>query len=71
MSADMQLNDVDRSTVCWDKATAYCNTRIAALQREIEGDKTLEQTAKLRGRIAELRSFMRAGEPPREVTGDA
>lgn len=67
----MHLNDHDRSSVVWEKMQTYCADRIATLQRENEGNLTAEQTAKIRGRIAEIRSFMRAGEPPREdVTGD-
>lgn len=67
MSASMNLNDHQRSSDVWGLMKEYCDQRIGELQRENEGDRTPEQTAKIRGRIAEVRRFLRAGEPAREV----
>lgn len=63
----MKLTDTDRNSSTWAAVKEYAAVRITELQRDLEADRTPEQTAKLRGRIAEIRSFLRAGEPAREV----
>lgn len=66
MSA-INFTDTDRNSGTWTAVKEYAQVRITELQRDLEADRPPEQTAKLRGRIAEIRSFLRAGEPAREV----
>lgn len=63
----MNFTDTDRNSGTWAAVKDYAAVRITELQRDLEADRTPEQTAKLRGRIAEIRSFLRAGEPARDV----
>lgn len=64
----MDFTDLDRNSATWDRVVAYAGVRIVTLQRELEADKDPVATAKLRGRLAEIRKFLRAGEEPaREV----
>ena len=63
----MDFTDLDRNSATWERVVTYANARIATLQRELEADKDPVATAQVRGRLAEIRKFLRAGEPAREV----
>ena len=63
----MDFTDLDRNSATWAKVQTYAVERIVTLQRELEADKDPAATAKVRGRLAEIRRFLRAGEPAREV----
>lgn len=67
----MQLSDHDIGSGLWLKLVEWQQARLARLRCELEQDKDLVATAKLRGRIAEINVFLRAGEPAREVVVDA
>ena len=72
MTTGIGLNTVQRSSDVWLLVTKYCEERMAQLRRENDGDLDERRTAKIRGRIAEIQKFLRAGEEPtRDVVANA
>ncbi len=69
MTTDIGLNQRQRSSDVWLLVTKYCEARLEQLRRENDGDLDERRTAKLRGRIAEVQKFMRAGEEPTREAG--
>jgi hypothetical protein len=66
------LNERQRGSDTWLLVTKYCEDRLAELRRQNDGDLDERRTARLRGRIAEIQKFLRAGEDPtRDVVADA
>jgi hypothetical protein len=66
------LNSHQRSSDTWLAVTKYCETRLEELRRENDKDHDPVRTAKIRGRIAEVQKFLRAGEEPtRDVVANA
>ena len=51
----MTLDYNDRTSQTWVKLTAHWTKRIDELRLQLEGDRCDIDTAKLRGRIAEIR----------------
>ena len=51
----MTLDYNDRTSQTWVKLTAHWTKRIDELRLQLEGDRSDIDTAKLRGRIAEIR----------------
>ena len=51
----LDLTDADMHSSLWLKLVNHWETRIDYLRKMNESDKTETETAKLRGRIAELR----------------
>lgn len=60
----MGLNDHQRSSDVWQLVTTYCEARLAELRAQNDTTRSPEATEKLRGRIAEIKQFQRAGQPP-------
>lgn len=58
------LDETDRGSATWMKVKAYTESRITSLQKELESDFDEQKTAKLRGRIVELRKLLTQGESP-------
>ncbi len=46
----------DKNSPLWRKLVSHWESRIEALQRQNEGDQPESSTAKLRGRVAEIRA---------------
>jgi len=67
----MELNEHEIGTSLWHKLQEWQVSRLERYRRELEQDKDELTTAKLRGRIDELKVFLRAGEPSREIVVDA
>ena len=67
----MRLTEHDTGTELWAKLVNWQIERGEKLRRELEQDKDPIATAKLRGRIDEIKVFLRAGEPAREIVVDA
>lgn len=61
-----KLSNVDRGAGVWLQLMKHFESRIRELQAKLEGDQTPEDTAKTRGRIAELRTLQKLNEdlPP-------
>ena len=53
----------DFNTLTWRRLKEYCNARIEALHLQLECDLTPEATAKLRGRIMELKLILTLDQP--------
>lgn len=66
------LTDHERNTPLWLKLEEHYVARLAQLR--MDNDNTSRgktKTAQLRGRIEEVKAFLRAGQPAREVVADA
>jgi hypothetical protein len=55
MSERIEITDSDKLNPLWPKMLSLFEQRIEKLRRDNDGDRTEIETAKLRGRIAELR----------------
>lgn len=62
MSAELDFSDADRNTAAWLKIHAYLLARLDEHRRMNDNEQTPERTAALRGRIAELKVLLAAGE---------
>ena len=49
------VTELERQSALWLKLKAHVEKRIASLRARNDNDKNAEETAKLRGRIAELK----------------
>jgi len=67
----MKLENVDINSSTWIKIKDHLNERLNALRLQNDGDKTPDETSKLRGRIAELKMFLAIGEPVQYPDQDA
>jgi hypothetical protein len=56
IAADFQPSDFDSPV--WAKVRDYCRLRIDSLRAQNDGDLSEAETAKLRGRIAELNAVL-------------
>ena len=65
------LNTSELGTPVWNKIEVYMCARLCALGLELENDKDIVQTAKIRGRIAEIKGFLRVMKITRESVVDA
>jgi len=51
----------DRTSAVWQKLKPYLEKRLETLRRKNDSDKSQEQTAKLRGQIAEVNHLLSLG----------
>lgn len=51
------LTDYERTTPIWVKLNAHMKQRLEYLRAQLEADKSETDTARLRGRIAELKAI--------------
>lgn len=63
---EIELTDADRASPLWDKLMRRTKIRIDRAHLDNERTLSPEQTAKVRGRLEELRAFERlnTNEPP-------
>lgn len=52
------LTNADVHTAIWKRLEAHLTERLASLRTRNDGNLTQEETAKLRGRIAEIKAFL-------------
>ncbi|OGT57521.1 MAG: hypothetical protein A3E01_08255 [Gammaproteobacteria bacterium RIFCSPHIGHO2_12_FULL_63_22] len=64
------LNDQDLQTAVWKKITAHLEQRIQALRERNDKELDDTKTAKLRGRIAEVKELMALDQPAPSVDAD-
>lgn len=57
------LNPIDVQSACWQTLKKHIEQKIEKYRDANDRDQTPEKTAKLRGRIAELKSLLIAVEP--------
>ena len=65
----MVLDAVDRQKAVWLKLRAHLVDRLTTLRASNDGDKSPIETAKLRGRIAELKLLLSEDDEPIDVRG--
>lgn len=58
MTDRIELTDSEKSSAAWGKVHAYLAQRLEALRVANDRDMTEQETAKQRGRIAEVRALM-------------
>jgi hypothetical protein len=59
----MKLTPIELQSAVWLKLQAHLNDRLQALRCQNDGDLTMEQTIKLRGRAAQLKELLALGQP--------
>lgn len=57
------LTESDIQTLLWKKLEQHLTERLQALRARNDGNLTLEDTAKLRGRIAEVKATLDLAKP--------
>lgn len=48
----------ERNSALWQRLIKHCNQRLEDLRLQNDGDRDDQQTAKLRGRIAEVKAII-------------
>lgn len=56
-----ELTAADKQSALWRDLEAHMTERLSALRLLNDGDKTPDETAKLRGQIAEVKAFLSLG----------
>lgn len=64
----MKLNPTERDSALWTKISAELEERLQTLREQNDGDKTPEDTAKLRGRISEVKTMLDWAVPDIQIT---
>lgn len=59
----MKLNSVERQSALWRKLEQHFNERLATMRQKNDGNLDPLETAKVRGRITELKDLIALGEP--------
>lgn len=59
----MLLTESDIQTLVWKKLEQYLNARLETLRARNDGNLTSDETAKLRGRIAEVKATLDLAKP--------
>lgn len=59
---ELSLTDHDRRSATWIKIKAVLEARIDLYRRQNDNELTPERTAALRGKLAELKHLLAAGE---------
>lgn len=63
----MMLDAVDRQSLTWTKLREHYESRLNTLRRQNDGDLDERQTAKLRGRIAEVKAMIALGDEAQKI----
>lgn len=58
----IRLTPAERANPLWAKLSAALESRLHSARQTNDGNLTMEETFRLRGRIAELKAFLRMGE---------
>lgn len=64
MTTKLLLNAAEKQTALWVKIKAHLESRLEICRKQNDGDADAVQTAKMRGRILELKSFLALENPP-------
>lgn len=64
------LTKIERQGTVWLKLKAHLNKRLEAARIKNDGDLTDKQTARLRGRIDELKNLLDLGEDKPQIPVD-
>lgn len=64
MSNKLLLNAAEKQTALWAKIKAHLEAKLETCRKQNDGDADAVQTAKMRGRILEIKSFLALENPP-------
>lgn len=67
----MTLEPHETRSALWQRLHAHLTERLDALRRSNDGDMSMEETQRLRGRIAQLKEILALGREPVQVGLDA
>lgn len=59
----MKLNAVEKQSALWRKLEQHLTERLATMRQKNDGNLDPLETAKVRGRITELKDLIALGEP--------
>jgi hypothetical protein len=68
MSDKLILNEAEAQTQLWQKIKAHFESRLEGCRRKNDNDADPIETAKMRGRILEIKSFLALDKPPPSIT---
>jgi ribosomal protein L29 len=54
----VKLNEIEKTSGLWKKIDDELNSRLASLREQNDGERTQDETAKIRGRIAEIKTIL-------------
>jgi hypothetical protein len=54
----MKLDDTQKNSGLWKEIEAELNTRLQSLREQNDSDRQHDESAKLRGRIAEIKAIL-------------
>ncbi len=57
----MTLSEYEKQSAVWVKVSKYLTERLDTLRLQNDGDRTSIETARLRGRIAEIKTLLDIG----------
>ena len=66
----MKLSEGERMSALWRKLEQHLTDRLATLRARNDGNLPPDETAKVRGQIAEVKSFLDIGNPQVIVTDE-
>ncbi|HYN54395.1 MAG TPA: hypothetical protein VES38_06795 [Methylotenera sp.] len=61
------LNSAEAQTALWIKIKAHLESRLDLCRLQNDGDSDAVHTAKMRGRILEIKSFLALDKPPPSI----
>lgn len=67
----MKLEPHEMQSALWQKLHAHMAERLDALRRSNDGDLSIEETQRLRGRIAQLKEILALAREPVQLGMDA
>jgi len=67
----MKLTELERQSAVWVKLEEYLNKKLVDLRKQNDGDMSLEATARLRGRIAQVKFILSLGETSEAMQPEA
>jgi len=65
------ITAMERNSAVWQKLKPYLETRLETLRRQNDGQLTPDQTAKVRGRIAEVKGLLSLGTDKPQVADES
>lgn len=68
--SDFRLTDIDRNTPLWLALRAYLERRLESQRAKNDTDLSPDETAKVRGRIAEIKALLALENPRPEIPAD-
>lgn len=67
MSDRLKLDGGDRANPLWPRIERHLNTRLQALRVQLEGNKDIDETNRLRGRIQEVKLLLESAKDDPKV----